>query len=53
MTGESVLKRLRELNPQVKVILASGFLDPEQKNRIYLKPAWPDFCKNRFSRLYY
>jgi CheY-like chemotaxis protein len=35
MTGESVLKRLRELNPQVKVILASGFLDPEQKSDLF------------------
>jgi len=35
MTGESVLKRLRELHPQVKVILASGFLDPEQKSDLF------------------
>jgi CheY-like chemotaxis protein len=31
MSGLEMVKRMRELNPTVKVILASGYLPPEDK----------------------
>jgi CheY-like chemotaxis protein len=34
MTGAEEFKKLKELNPQIKVILASGFLDPDAKAKL-------------------
>ena len=33
--GEEVLKRIRGIDPKAKVILASGFIDPETKSEMY------------------
>ena len=35
LSGQDVLKRIREINPKAKVILASGFIDPEAKSEMY------------------
>ena len=35
MSGLDVLKRIRELNPKAKVVLASGFIDPSTKSEMY------------------
>ncbi len=35
LSGQDVLKRIREMNPKAKVILASGFIDPETKSEMY------------------
>jgi PAS domain S-box-containing protein len=35
LSGQDVLKRIREVNPKAKVILASGFIDPETKSEMY------------------
>jgi DNA-binding NarL/FixJ family response regulator len=50
ITGKDVFKKLREMNPSVKVILASGFFEPEIKseflkaeaNGFIQKPYIPD-----------
>jgi PAS domain S-box-containing protein len=34
MTGIEEFKKLREINPQVKILLASGFLEPETKSEL-------------------
>jgi DNA-binding NarL/FixJ family response regulator len=33
-TGEDVLHEMKQENPDVKVVIASGYLDPELKSRI-------------------
>jgi len=35
LTGDEVFKRIREINPQAKVILASGFINPEVKSELF------------------
>ncbi len=35
LTGDEVFRRIRAINPQAKVILASGFIDPEQKSEFF------------------
>jgi PAS domain S-box-containing protein len=35
MTGSEVVKKLREMNPEVKVVLASGYFDPDSKREIF------------------
>jgi DNA-binding NarL/FixJ family response regulator len=30
-----VFKRIREINPEAKVIFASGFIEPEAKSQMY------------------
>ena len=34
MTGKDEFKELKKINPKVKVILASGFLEPEMKTEL-------------------
>ena len=34
MTGLEVFKRLKEINPSVKVVFASGFFDPDTKSQL-------------------
>ena len=33
--GQDVFRRIREINPEAKVIMASGFFDPETKSEMY------------------
>ncbi len=33
--GDEVFRRIKRINPQAKIILASGFIDPEVKSKIY------------------
>jgi len=35
LNGDEVFRRIRKINPQAKIILASGFLDPTQKSELY------------------
>jgi len=35
LNGDEVFRRIRKINPQAKIILASGFLDPAQKSELY------------------
>jgi len=35
LSGQDVIKRIREINPEAKVIMASGFVDPETKSEMY------------------
>ena len=35
LSGQDVFRRIREINPQAKVILASGFVDSETKSEMY------------------
>ena len=35
MTGAEVFKKLKEINPDVKVTLASGFIDPDVKSELF------------------
>ena len=35
LSGQDVFRKIRELDPQAKVILASGFIDPETKAEMY------------------
>jgi len=34
LNGDEVFRRIRKINPQAKIILASGFLDPAQKSEL-------------------
>jgi CheY-like chemotaxis protein len=34
LTGENVFRKLKELNPAVQVVFASGFLEPELKTEM-------------------
>jgi len=34
ITGKDVFKKLREMNPGIKVVLASGFFEPEIKSEL-------------------
>jgi CheY-like chemotaxis protein len=34
MAGEEVLRKMKQQNPNVKVVIASGYLDPELKARM-------------------
>lgn len=34
LSGEEIFRRVKEINPKVKVILASGFVDPEEKSEL-------------------
>jgi DNA-binding NarL/FixJ family response regulator len=34
ITGIEEFKKLREINPQVKILLASGFLEPRTKSEL-------------------
>jgi two-component system, cell cycle sensor histidine kinase and response regulator CckA len=35
LTGLDVLKKIREINPNAKVVIASGFIEPEQKSELF------------------
>ncbi len=35
LSGQDVFRRIRKKNPKAKVILASGFIDPETKSEMY------------------
>ncbi len=35
LSGQDVFRRIREINPEAKVIMASGFIDPETKSEMY------------------
>ncbi len=35
LNGQDVFRRIREINPEAKVIFASGFFDPETKSQMY------------------
>jgi PAS domain S-box-containing protein len=35
LSGQDVFKRIREINPEAKVIFASGFIEPEAKSQMY------------------
>ena len=35
LRSQDVLKRIRAKNPKAKVILASGFIDPEMKSEVF------------------
>jgi len=35
MTGTEVFNKLKELDPQIKVILASGFIEPDTKSELF------------------
>ncbi len=35
LSGQDVLKRIREINPKAKVVMASGFFDPNTKSEMY------------------
>ncbi|MFH1213598.1 MAG: PAS domain S-box protein [Candidatus Neomarinimicrobiota bacterium] len=35
LTGDAVFHRIREINPQARVIIASGFLSPDEKSELY------------------
>jgi PAS domain S-box-containing protein len=39
LDGYEVLKRTKEINPSVKVILASGYIEPEQKAKVMAEGA--------------
>jgi two-component system cell cycle sensor histidine kinase/response regulator CckA len=49
LDGEKVLTALKVLDPLVKVILASGYLEPQLKAHL-LKSGAKVFCKNRTAR---
>ncbi|MEX1139741.1 MAG: PAS domain S-box protein [Bacteroidota bacterium] len=48
MTGLEVFKRLKEINPHVKVIFASGFFDPDAKSQL-LEGGAKNFLQKPFS----
>lgn len=35
LTGEEVFYRIRRINPEARVIIASGFVDPDRKSELY------------------
>ncbi len=35
ISGDAVFRKIREINPHVKMILASGYIDPEKKSHLY------------------
>jgi PAS domain S-box-containing protein len=35
LSGQDVFRKIREINPEAKVILASGFFDPETKSEMF------------------
>ena len=35
LSGEDVFKKIREINPEAKIILASGFIEPEMMSEMY------------------
>jgi signal transduction histidine kinase/ActR/RegA family two-component response regulator len=45
--GHEVLRRLRAINPEVKFILASGYIDPQEKSAI-LKDGAKDFLQKPY-----
>jgi DNA-binding response OmpR family regulator len=45
--GWEVFQKLRSMNPAVKVILASGYLDPQSKSEI-LKAGAKDFIQKPY-----
>jgi PAS domain S-box-containing protein len=48
LSGEEVFRRIREINPQAKVILASGFVEPLVKSEL-LKSGVQDFIQKPYT----
>jgi CheY-like chemotaxis protein len=39
MSGQDMFEHIRKVDPNAKVILASGYLDPEMKNQLFIAGA--------------
>jgi CheY-like chemotaxis protein len=47
LSGSEVFKRMKQLNPKVKAILASGYIEPNQKSEIF-KSGIKDFVQKPY-----
>ena len=48
ISGVEVFRRIREIDPQVKVIMASGFIDPDMKSELF-KAGLKSFIQKPYS----